>query len=67
MKTRDNQIDTLKGLLIICVHIGHQWIPVGCNYIMQQINNFIYLFHMPCLEVYHSLNILSYLKNIHQC
>ncbi len=63
MKTRDSQIDTLKGVLIICVHIGHQWIPVGYDDMMQQINNFIYLFHMPLFYLLSIIFVKTFSKD----
>lgn len=44
---RDLRIDSLKGLLIICVVIGHVIGNFDRSLLSQKVYDFIYMFHMP--------------------
>ena len=45
---RDNRIDSLKGLLIILVILGHVITTIdNVNIVNHAVMGFIYIFHMP--------------------
>ena len=44
---RDLRIDTIKGILIVCVVLGHVIGNFDASYLSQRVYDFIYMFHMP--------------------
>lgn len=44
---RDFRIDTIKGILIVCVVLGHVIGNFDDSYLSQRVYDFIYMFHMP--------------------
>lgn len=50
MKARDLHLDTLKGVLIILVILGHVITRVDGSHFSQRLYDFIYFFHMPLFD-----------------
>lgn len=47
MTERDNRLDSIKGLLIILVILGHVIGTCGAGELCEDVWQIIYLFHMP--------------------